>query len=154
MIKKTQEKKTKNGCYLAPGFVVMEIHEGAPDELLIAGAASATAIAVAIFVIALAAREPVLPGIDERPREGRAEVDVIRAARPLETVGRRPPDAPIAAAVVQLAGRARARQRMRNAGRRYGVHESSFTCPFDSIQFSFIIIIIIMIIIIILSSMI
>jgi len=63
--------------YLASSFVIMEIHERPPDQFL---------FGVGVFIVAFAAREAVLPGVYERPRERRPEVDVVRAARPLETV--------------------------------------------------------------------
>ena len=99
----------------------MQVHEGAPDLLF---------VRVAVGVLALAAREAVLAGVDESAREGRAEVDVVRAAGPLETVaGRTAAHRPVAAAVVQFAGRTGARQRVRHPRCRDGVHERRFSSP-------------------------
>ena len=72
----------------------MEIHESAPDELIVGG------------VFALALGEAVLSRVDESARKGRAEMDVVRATGPLEAFGRRSAHGPVAAAVVQFAGRA------------------------------------------------
>lgn len=73
----------------------------------------------------------MLARVHERARETRAEVDVVRAAGPLEALGRRAAHRPVAAAVVELAGRAGARERVSHAGRRDGVDERRLPSAFS-----------------------
>lgn len=96
----------------------MQVHEGPPDLHLLLGGRRPVEIG---FGFALG--ESVLAGVDKRPREAGAKVDVVRAAGPLESFGRSSAHRPVAAAVVQLAGRAGPRQSVRHAGGRNGVHE-------------------------------
>lgn len=96
----------------------MQVHEGPPDLHLLLGGRSPVEIG---FGFALG--ESVLAGVDKRPREAGAKVDVVRAAGPLESFGRSSAHRPVAAAVVQLTGRASPRQSVRHAGGRNGVHE-------------------------------
>lgn len=111
--------------YLSSGLVVVEVHQGAPDLHLLLNGRRSVEVG---FGFALG--EAMLTGVDECPREARAEMDVVRAAGPLESFGRCSAYGPIASAVIQLAGRAGPGESVRHAGRRNGVHESrlSSTC--------------------------
>lgn len=71
----------------------------------------------------------MLSGVDKRPREAGAKVDIIRAAGPLETFRWSSAHRPVASAIVQLSSRAGPGQSVRHAGSRYGVHEGRFPSP-------------------------